>query len=98
MSNDLFNDAFELNEFLSNLCNETNNNKIYFKNKTEIILDCYKNNNYTNYLNLTFFNNFISEIENSISNITLKCGKLIDNFYIGLMIIKIFHQNQLNQI
>ena len=73
----------ELNEYLKNFCNDIINNPITFINKTEILLDCKSNKWYLNYHNITFYDNFDSEILNNFEIILSKMNETINSYYIG---------------
>ena len=77
-----------LNDYLSNLCEETFNQEIKFIKETAIILDCDNNLYYTNYLNMTFFNNFNEEISHNLSEISDKYKDIINSFYVGTEFIE----------
>lgn len=77
-----------LNDYLSNLCEEAFNQEIKFINETAIILDCVNNLYYTNYLNMTFFNNFNEEISHNLSEISDKYKDIINSFYVGTEFIE----------
>ena len=77
-----------LNDYLSNLCEETFKQEIKFINETAIILDCDNNLYYTNYLNMTFFNNFNEEISHNLSEISDKYKDIINSFYVGTEFIE----------
>ena len=72
-----------LNSYLNELCEETFNNEFKFINETAIILDCDNNSYYTNYMNLTYFENFDELILNNLSKISEEYKNIIDSFYIG---------------
>ena len=72
-----------INEYVNNLCKETLNNKVNFKNETEIHLDCVANNYYENYLNLTYFDTFNQEIKNNLSELSIKIKEEINSFNLG---------------
>ena len=72
-----------INEYLNNLCEETYKNKVNFTNETEILLDCYNNNYYINYLNLTYFDSIKQEIQINLSELLLENTEVINSYYIG---------------
>ena len=76
-------------DFSYYLCEELENNSIDFINETEILLDCDKNNYYSNYANFTYFDNFEENLLTNLSEISSKLINRISNsFYIGGEFIK----------
>ena len=88
IKNETLQNLTELDKLLNKLCEETYHNKMEFKNESQFLLDCENNNYYENYLNLTYFDTFDEEIKNNMSEISIKCNKIIDSFYIGTNFIE----------